>query len=79
LDKEIIQQIFLLFLLLFFTKERVRAGLEQARSRGIRLGRPPLVQFKENEIKAYFKKTKNVSSTARKFKISRRSVSRVVK
>ena len=60
-------------------RERVKAGLEQARSRGIRLGRPPLVQLKEKEIRAHLKKTKNISETARKFKISRRSVARVLK
>ena len=60
-------------------RERVKAGLEQARSRGIRLGRPPLVRLKEKEIKAYFKKSKNISSTARKFKVSRRSVGRITK
>ena len=60
-------------------RERVKAGLDQARSKGVRLGRPPLFQLKEKEIKAHFKKTKNISSTARKFKVSRRSVSRVVK
>ena len=59
-------------------RERVMAGLEQARSRGVRLGRPPLVQLKEKEIKAHFKKTKNISSTARKFKVSRRSISRII-
>ncbi len=60
-------------------RERVRAGLEQARSRGVRLGRPPLVQLKENEIKAHLKKTKNISETARKFKVSRRSIGRIIK
>lgn len=60
-------------------RERVKAGLDQARSKGVRLGRPPLVQLKEKEIKAHFKKTKNISETARKFKISRRSVGRLIK
>ena len=60
-------------------RERVMAGLEQARSRGIRLGRPPLVQLKEKEIRAYYKKSKNVSETARIFEISRRSVGRLIK
>lgn len=60
-------------------RERVMAGLEQARSRGVRLGRPPLVRLKEKEIKAHFKKSKNISSTAKKFKVSRRSIARVVK
>ena len=60
-------------------RERVKAGLDQARSKGIRLGRPPLVQLKEKEIKAHFKKSKNISSTARRFKVSRRSVARFIK
>jgi DNA invertase Pin-like site-specific DNA recombinase len=60
-------------------RERVKAGLEQARSRGIRLGRPPIVQLKEKEIKAYFAKTNNISSTAKKFKVSRRSIGRITK
>jgi DNA invertase Pin-like site-specific DNA recombinase len=60
-------------------RERVMAGLEQARSRGVRLGRPPLVQLKEKEIRAYYKKSKNVSETAKIFEISRRSVGRLIK
>jgi DNA invertase Pin-like site-specific DNA recombinase len=59
--------------------ERVMAGLEQARSRGVRLGRPPLVRLKEKEIRAYFVKTKNISSTAKKFDVSRRSIGRIIK
>jgi DNA invertase Pin-like site-specific DNA recombinase len=60
-------------------RERVKAGIEQARSKGIRLGRPPLVQLQEKEIKAYFNKTGNISSTAKKFKASRRSIARIIK
>jgi DNA invertase Pin-like site-specific DNA recombinase len=60
-------------------RERVKAGLDQARSKGVRLGRPPLAQLKEKEIKAHFKKTKNISITAIKFKVSRRSVGRIIK
>lgn len=39
LDKRIIQGIFLLFFLLFFTNERVRNGLANARAKGVRIGR----------------------------------------
>ena len=60
-------------------RERVKAGLDQARSRGVRLGRPPLVQLKEKEIRAHYKKTQNISETARKFKVSRRSIGRIIK
>jgi DNA invertase Pin-like site-specific DNA recombinase len=60
-------------------RERVMAGLEQARLRGVRLGRPPLARLKEKEIKAYFKKTKNISCTAKKFDVSRRSIGRIIK
>lgn len=60
-------------------RERVKAGIEQARAKGVKLGRPPLVQLKEKEIRAHFVKSKNISSTAKKFKVSRRSVGRLVK
>ena len=60
-------------------RERVMAGLEHARSKGVILGRPPLVRLKEKAIKELFKKTQNISSTARKFNISRRSVGRIIK
>lgn len=60
-------------------RERVKAGIDQARSRGVRLGRPPLVQLKEKEIRAYYKKSKNISDTAKKFKVSRRSIARFIK
>ena len=60
-------------------RERGNAGLQHARSKGVRLGRPPLVRLKENEIKAHFKKSKNISSTAKKFNVSRRSIGRIVK
>lgn len=60
-------------------RERVVAGLEHARSKGIILGRPPLARLKENEIKQHFKKTQNASHTAKFFNISRRSVGRIIK
>lgn len=60
-------------------RERVRAGLQHAKSKGVRLGRPPLVRLKEKEIKAFYKKSKNISETGRKFNVSRRSVARFIK
>ena len=60
-------------------RERVRAGLEQARSRGIRLGRPPLDIGKSTEAKKLWKKCANKSLIAVKLGISRRSVARLVK
>ena len=56
--------------------ERVRAGLNQARLRGKRLGRPPLAQEKEAEIKKLWNKYRNKSVVARELGISRRSVAR---
>lgn len=40
-------------------KKRVKAELEQARSKGIRPGRPPLVQLKEkkNQVDLFYKKS----------------------
>ena len=60
-------------------RERIKAGIEHAKSKGIQLGRPPLVRLKEKEIKAHFLKSKNISNTAKKFNISRRSVGRIIK
>lgn len=58
--------------------ERVKAGLNQARLRGKRLGRPPVAKEKEDEVKMLWKKYGNKSAVARDLGISRRSVSRVV-
>ncbi len=58
--------------------ERVKAGLNQARLRGKRLGRPPKVKEKEIEIKKLWKKYGNKSLVARELGVSRRSVSRII-
>jgi len=57
-------------------RERVMAGLEHARSKGIILGRPKRIH--ENEVKELWIKHKNKSLVARKLGISRRSVSRLI-
>ena len=59
-------------------RERVIAGLDHARSKGIRLGRPPLIQAKQNEIRTLWAQHKNKSLIAKKLGISRRSVTRLI-
>ena len=58
--------------------ERVKAGVNQARLKGKRLGRPPKAQEKTEEIKKLWHKHKNKSLIAKKLGISRRSISRIV-
>jgi putative DNA-invertase from lambdoid prophage Rac len=58
--------------------ERVKAGVNQARLKGKRLGRPPEAKEKEKEIKKLWKKYGNKSMVARELVISRRSVARCI-
>jgi len=58
--------------------ERVKAGVNQARLKGKRLGRPPRARDKGKEIKKLWAKCKNKSEISRKLGISRRSVLRVL-
>ncbi len=60
-------------------RERVKAGLYMAKERGVKLGRPSVIKGRESEIRAFYKKSKNVSQTALKFNVSRRSINRIVK
>jgi len=60
-------------------RERVKAGLHMAKEKGVRLGRPSVINGRENEIRAFYKKSNNVSKTALKFNLSRRSINRVLK
>jgi DNA invertase Pin-like site-specific DNA recombinase len=60
-------------------RERVKAGLEQARSKGVRLGRPPMGKAKSEQVKKLWKKCGNKSQIAKKLSISRRSVGRLIK
>lgn len=59
-------------------RERVMAGLEHARSKGVILGRPNTIRAKEKETHALWVKHKNKSLVAKKLGISRRSVSRLL-
>ena len=59
-------------------RERVKAGLEHARSKGVILGRPKTIHSKEKELRGLWAKHKNKSLVAKKLGISRRSVSRLL-
>lgn len=59
-------------------RERVVAGLEHARSKGIILGRPKTIHSKEKEIRAMWPVHKNKSYISKKLGISRRSISRAL-
>jgi putative DNA-invertase from lambdoid prophage Rac len=58
--------------------ERVKAGVNQARLKGKRLGRPPEAKEKEEEVKKLWKKCGSKSIIARELGISRRSVARIL-
>ena len=58
--------------------ERVKAGVQQARLKRKRLGRPPVAKNKQEEIKELWDKYGNKSLIAKKLGISRRSVSRLL-
>lgn len=59
--------------------ERVKAGLEQAKSRGQKLGRPTIDEETKNLVVELWNKYGNVSKVSRELGISRRSVSRICK
>jgi DNA invertase Pin-like site-specific DNA recombinase len=59
-------------------RERVKAGLAQARAEGKVLGRPPSVTKKEKEVKRLFAKGLSKSEIARRLEIGRTSVRRLL-
>jgi putative DNA-invertase from lambdoid prophage Rac len=59
-------------------RERVRAGLAQARQRGKRLGRPPSVVHKAAEARKLYQQGGSKSEIARKLEIGRTSVRRLL-
>lgn len=59
--------------------ERVKAGIAQAKAKGIKIGRPSTVQDKKEEILELWKETKNKSFIASKLGVSRRSISRIIR
>lgn len=58
--------------------ERVKAGLSQARLKGKKLGRPSVVEGKEDKVKDLWNQHQNKSLIAKELGISRRSVSRIL-
>ena len=58
--------------------ERVRAGLEHARSQGQRLGRPPTAAGKAPSVRDLFLAGISKSEIARRLKIGRTSVRRLL-
>lgn len=58
--------------------ERVKAGLAQARLKGVKLGRPATIEDKKEDILLLWKEHRNKSLIASKLGVSRRSVARVV-
>jgi putative DNA-invertase from lambdoid prophage Rac len=59
--------------------ERVKAGLAQAKLKGVRLGRPSIVEDKREDILSLWKEGRNKSLIANKIGVSRRSVARIIK
>ena len=59
-------------------RERVRAGLAQARAEGKALGRPPSAAKKEKEVKKLFAKGLSKAEIARRTGIGRTSVRRIL-
>lgn len=58
--------------------ERVKAGLAQAKLKGVKLGRPSAVEDKKEDILSLWKENRNKSLIAKKLGVSRRSVARVI-
>jgi len=59
-------------------RERVRAGLDHARQQGKRLGRPPSVVHNAPEVRGLFRQGLSKSEIARRLKIGRTSVRRLL-
>jgi putative DNA-invertase from lambdoid prophage Rac len=59
-------------------RERVKAGIAQARARGQTHGRPPTVKARSAEIKSLFAKGLSKREIAKRLKVGRTSVRRVL-
>jgi putative DNA-invertase from lambdoid prophage Rac len=60
-------------------RERVRAGLEQARREGRQLGRPMLAALKVKEVRELFAQNLSKAEIARRLSIGRTSVRRLLR
>jgi putative DNA-invertase from lambdoid prophage Rac len=61
-----------------FLRERVIAGIEEARRNGKVIGRPEITEANKKKIHAMWNKKKNKTEIERATGISRRSISRIV-
>jgi DNA invertase Pin-like site-specific DNA recombinase len=61
-----------------FLRERVKAGLEEARRKGKQIGRPEISEIKKMKIRTLWKKNKTKTEIERVTGVSRRSISRIV-
>ncbi len=61
-----------------FLRERVKAGLEEARRKGKILGRPGISENKKMKIHALWEKNKSKAEIERVTGVSRRSISRIL-
>ena len=59
-------------------RERVRAGLAQARQNGKRLGRPPTASRKVSQVRQLYRTGISKAEIARRLKIGRTSVRRIL-
>jgi putative DNA-invertase from lambdoid prophage Rac len=59
-------------------RERVKAGIAQARKRGQRHGRPPTVAHRVGEVRRFYAEGLSKSAIARQLGISRTSVQRLI-
>jgi DNA invertase Pin-like site-specific DNA recombinase len=61
-----------------FLRERVIAGIEEARRRGKTIGRPKISETKKKKIFTLWRSKKSKAEISRLTKVSRRSISRIV-
>ena len=61
-----------------FLKERVKAGIDEARRKGRAIGRPAIEQKKIDSVVSLWVQKKTISEISREMSISRRTVSRIV-
>jgi DNA invertase Pin-like site-specific DNA recombinase len=61
-----------------FLRERVIAGIEEARRKGKSIGRPEISEAKKKKVQTHWKNKKSKSEISRLTGVSRRSISRIV-
>ncbi|MDH5580321.1 MAG: recombinase family protein [Candidatus Heimdallarchaeota archaeon] len=59
-------------------RERIRAGLDLAKKKGVRIGRPPISKSKKQKVIRLFDKGLSKSEIGRRCGIDRRSVGRII-